>query len=423
MLHAHLRSAAKLLGYPLQPVPLIAIVFFTLGFALAAMAGLLGLPLFALLVVWLAKYVFIVVENSAQGRREPPVLSREMINPFGESRHLLLLGVLAIYAGFAAWLGGMLGRDAMLLFLWAVALLLPASIALLTVEQRLLPALDPLRMLRLAAALRWRYALLWLAVAGCVSLPALAPLLIRQPLLLVVVWIYGVLLCAHAFGRVLYEGRDAIGLDVEIEPDRVLARLRRERWQRIERVLDEVWRQARQGKLRAAYAALLTGLEEEVVDTQERIAVHERLLGWDDRSLALAHARDWLGELVRGGETPAAWRLCADCLSVDARFRPADADAAFALAKFALEGGDTDRALLLLEDFDTHYDGRGPIQAAALLAIRVLLDRRDDAQRAGQVIDRLRARFGAAGLRPELAAYAATVDLRPPPAPSRDGRG
>jgi hypothetical protein len=256
-----------------------------------------------------------------------------------------------------------------------------------------------------------------------VSLPALAPLLIRQPLLLVVVWVYGVLLCAHAFGRVLYEGRDAIGLDVEIEPDRVLARLRRERWQRIERVLDEVWRQARQGKLRAAYAALLTGLEEEAVDTQERIAVHERLLGWDDRSLALAHARDWLGELVRGGETPAAWRLCADCLSVDVRFRPADADAAFALAKFALEGGDTDRALLLLEDFDTHYDGRGPIQAAALLAIRVLLDRRGDAQRAAQVLGRLQARFGAAGLMPALAAYAATVDLRPPPDPSRDGKG
>ena len=94
---------------PARPTGLLLIATLSLLLALASQAGLLGLPLQLIVLSWLFKYAYVLLDLSSEGIDEPPVLSVEMVNPV-EQRPLMQLAICAAGFGLAWWVGGAAGQ-------------------------------------------------------------------------------------------------------------------------------------------------------------------------------------------------------------------------------------------------------------------------------------------------------------------------
>ena len=97
-----------LLRHALRPAHLTALLLIatlTLLLSIASLAGLPGLPLMVIVLSWLFKYAYVLLDLSAEGIAEPPVLSAEMVNPV-EQRPLMQLAICGAGFGLAWWIGG-----------------------------------------------------------------------------------------------------------------------------------------------------------------------------------------------------------------------------------------------------------------------------------------------------------------------------
>jgi tetratricopeptide (TPR) repeat protein len=112
----------------------------------------------------------------------------------------------------------------------------------------------------------------------------------------------------------------------------------------------------------------------------------ELLAKIDDQAGLLAHARMQLSALLVAGNEREALALLRDSLARDPQFRPAAAEETTRLARVAERHGQHDLALTLLQDFQLRnprdYDG----PANALLAAKLLLERRSDVAGARAVL-------------------------------------
>src|SRR3954470_7847767 len=97
-----LSALARYLVFPLQSAAVILVAVFSFLLVLATAAGLIGIPLGAIALLWFAKYAFVLLDAAMEGAKQPPVLSAEMVNPANEQRPMVLLSMsIAIYYGAA----------------------------------------------------------------------------------------------------------------------------------------------------------------------------------------------------------------------------------------------------------------------------------------------------------------------------------
>ena len=132
---------------PAQPTALLLIATLTLLLSIASLAGLPGLPLKVIVLSWLFKYAYVLLDLSSEGVVEPPVLSAEMVNPV-EQRPLMQLAICGAGFGLAWWIGGVPGYALGAAFL----VLLPATAAVLGVTGSAIEALNPLTLARVMRA-------------------------------------------------------------------------------------------------------------------------------------------------------------------------------------------------------------------------------------------------------------------------------
>ncbi len=127
-----------------RPTVVCLIGALSLGFLLAMHGGLIGIPLALMLLLWLFNYAYVLLEQVANGAREPPVLAVEMLNPLNEQRPLLQLAiVLLVYS--ALWLLAHDLSGALAIALGVLAFIaLPASIGALGVGTSFLQAINPM---------------------------------------------------------------------------------------------------------------------------------------------------------------------------------------------------------------------------------------------------------------------------------------
>ena len=193
-------------------------------------------------------YAFILLDGVADGAREPPVLSIEMLNPVSGQRSLVLLIVIVIvfFTSSAAtyWLGPWSTMSGAVL----CSIVLPAMIAVQGATGSVAQSLNPVTCLRLIQRLGTDYllilasiALLGIAGTAIVSASGSAlPLIVRIALLM-----YGWLAIFALIGGVLFERRLDLGLEDSLaaEPDAAATDARRERMriQHVDRIYAE-WR-------------------------------------------------------------------------------------------------------------------------------------------------------------------------------------
>lgn len=297
----------------LAPVPLLFAACTTLGLVLAREGGLLGLPLALILLSWLCKYAFVLLEAEAHGL-PPPVLSVEMVNPVGELRPLGALawavGATLLVGAARSALGPVVGGVLATLLAAAV----PAALALLAIDGSLLAALNPLAWLRVARGLGAAYPAVALAAIAYLYAGALAaatlPLAAAIGVAIVLLLSYSTLL-----GGAIWSHRDALGLDAVADPARDAQRAAAEAARVLDRVVDEAYALLRAREPARAWAVLDAWLASQGRGPEAYAALLARAADWPDARPAERLQRELVTRLLvlgRAGDAllaiEAAWR-------------------------------------------------------------------------------------------------------------------
>ena len=307
---------------------LLLVAIFTVGLLIAANAGLLGIPLAAMLVSLFFKYCFVVLDAAIAGHDEPPVMSVELANPVNEPRpisHALLIvaGVLVakavyVYAGHAA--GVLLG--AVLIFTF------PATIASLGLNSNPFIAAWPPRWIEIIRGLKGDYLLLnVLVLAAAAILATLAKFdapgwidLAAQQMLLLFVF--------AAVGRALFEHRIDFGLLSRSPQEHLEEREHREHRQTRQRMIDDAYVQFRHDKPKEGWTEIEAWLAKHAQGMNrlsEYYAVLDAASQWDDVRPADRLANDLIALLLTDRETGVALEVVARRIATNPVFRPTQA--------------------------------------------------------------------------------------------------
>lgn len=346
---------------PFQPTALIFIACTAVGLELAAHAGLLGLPLALLLLSWLLKYGYVLLEAVANGARTPPVLSVEMINPV-EQRPLLQLLILLL--GYAAVVGvaRALGTAAGSLLAALLLIALPASIGALGVSGSPWQAANPVALWRIIGALGTDY--LWISAMMLLYGAALVWMESwHWSLLSIIAGCFAWLSAYSMIGGALYEARDALGFEPIDTPERRALRVQRQREIERERVFDSIYAQARGGNLAGAWHSI----EREIAASSDEADLSDwllhRLTGVPNARVALPLANR-LAQLVitrsLARDDARALQTARDRLALDAEFRPRAAAETLRVAQLAQSAGDPAMAAVLMQGFEQRFPGSTP---------------------------------------------------------------
>lgn len=364
MRYSRRMGAAAILRYlaiPLRTAPLLLIGTFSVLLVVAAKAGIVGIPLGLILLSWLTKYSFVLMDHLADGVAEPPVLSIEMLNPLSEQRPviLLLMTIGLFYASDAAsyWVGE---RGALVLHS-LVAAILPAVVAVQGATGTVVQSLNPRRVLGLILRLRGDYllilgfiALVWLFGRFVIesSIGDALPLVAQIALLM-----YAWLAVFALIGGVLYERRLDIGLDDVHTPESLDPSEdenvpdERER----SREFDRIYAEWRGGAHANAWNTVLGIVGKGSDPLAELRWLYQRAAPWPDGRLADRLAREMLPRLLAKRTTGEALDLVRERLKKDPRFRPAGSADLLTLVHLARTAGDRATARLLLQDFSKLY--------------------------------------------------------------------
>ena len=369
--HRHVTAILRHLTRPTRGGAAAVLIIFALLLFIAAQARIAGIPLAVILISWFFKYAYILFDHTWRGFDEPPTLDIQMLNPLDEQRPLaqvLILGLIYLAVKFAS---DTIGSTAAIILAVVLALLLPASVAVLGLEGNILKAAYPVAWVRLVWKLGPVY-LLVLAVIGGYTL--LIVLLGRWELWLplqIAIFMFCTLSVFSVLGGALYERRHELGLETYHSPERTEERLQAQKATpkraRADRSLRKNARRLAHRRVAAA-ANLVDGARQLPGELSLRFLRARRILG---RSCAHVTrlTEDYVDRLLTLKRTGDALTVVAQRLREDPSFRPKSASATLQIARLAAAGGGTTGvARALLADFSTRFAGDPSVVAADALS-------------------------------------------------------
>jgi hypothetical protein len=320
-----------------------------------ARAGLRGLPLQLMLLSWLFKYGYVLLEQVAHGAREPPVLSIEMLNPASELRPFVQLTIVLIaYVGLRT-IATRIGI-ALSVVLEGLALsALPASIALLGIGEAFWQAINPVALWRVARTLGPTYAgiVAIVLIYGCAAAWFAVHMILPTSLFDVGI-VFAWLSVFSLLGGGLYEEREALGHEAMYTPERAAERRQRALEQGRSRFVDVVYGQARGGNLGGAWRTLEQELAARGHGFETYDWLLERLQRLDDQRLASRLAQDYVRRAL-ARDNGRVTELVRARLAMDAQFRPYSAVETLRVAELVRLAGDRASARRLLSEFTREF--------------------------------------------------------------------
>ena len=307
-----------------------------LGGANGAMALMMLLPAY-LLITWVNKYAFALLDAAANGEKDAPVPSTEMLGPFGDPRSWVL-PLFAALVALATWrLPGAL-RWPML----ALALLLaPLALAATAVTDRFLEAFNPLRWWRCLRGLGAASMLLFGGVAALGTVMVLVWRADVRPLFEIAVFEMG-WLCMHALtGGFVHARRNELDFTPRRSPERLQEQRDAERARQRQRVFDEVFIAVRARRDAQAIATMKQWLaasepHQAEADIAQLVAAGST---WNEPRGYVTLLRNLLGELCQQRRAGAALGVLEGALAQSPGFKPGSVDQAVMLARFAAQTG------------------------------------------------------------------------------------
>ena len=236
------------------------LIVFAVLLSLAAQAGLMGLPLALILTSWFFKYAYILFDHTVRGFDEPPTLDIQMLNPLDEQRPLAQVAIVGLIYVAVVFAQHTMGPTSALIIAVMAALFLPASVAILGLEQNILKAAYPVAWVHMVLRLGPMYALVLAIIAGYSLLIAL---LSRWELWLpvqIAIYMFCILSIFSVLGGALYERRHELGLETWASPERTEERQRKQDLRQSEKDVTEAYGQMRAGSHTQAWQQLQTWL-------------------------------------------------------------------------------------------------------------------------------------------------------------------
>jgi hypothetical protein len=370
-------SSLKFVHYlllPARPTVAVLIVALTLGFLLALHGGLPGIVLGLLLLIWLFNYAYVLLEQIANGAREPPVLAIEMLNPVNEPRPLLQLAIVLVVYGALRLVAHYLSPLLVLALEILACIALPASIGALGVGDSLLQAVNPLALWQIMRSLQMAYAaIVVLVLLYGLSLSLLASRSLLPWWLLIPAAQFAWLSVFSLIGGSLYERREALGHEAIDTPERRAARAQLQLESERARFMDTVYGEARGGNLAAAWRTIERELARQNYAFEFYDWMLQPLSRLDDRRLAARLAQDYVSRAL-ARDNARVTRLAQRCIAADASFRPRSGAETLRVAELARLAGDRSTAQALLIGFEQHFPGDSALAQALALAEQLRRD-------------------------------------------------
>ncbi len=366
---------------PLRTSPLLLMGSFVVLLALGLRAGLLGLPLLIIVVSWFFKYSFVLLDSIVEGRREPPVLSLEMVNPV-EQRPLGMLCAIGAFYWLTLRIEPAVGSAAVHALQIGGLLLLPAMVAVTSITGRFFAAFNPAAVFAVVARapsayatllacigalwsipyLSIRYAITWAVPGAFVSESASIPILLLYALAMYL-WLA---MCA-CIGGLIYEHREQIGYEPNESPERSEARSNAELERERDKIMDGIFAEYRGHALTNAGASVRKIIDGSHTPLTEFRWLYARAAKWPDPRLAGYLVQHCLPTLLQARANGEALDLVRERLRVDPTFRPASAAHVLQMVALARDGGDKSTARQLLRDFEARFPGDPAVPLAAKL--------------------------------------------------------
>jgi hypothetical protein len=361
-------SLLRYLVLPLRGGCGFLIAVFTLLLLVAIQARFFGIPLALILLSWFFKYAFVLLDQTADGAAEPPVLSIEMVNPANEQRPLGLL--LLVIAGYSVSVrtGVWMGEAAMWTLRVLGLLLLPAVVSVQATTGSVLASLNPLAWLDLVRRLGLHYVWILVCIAGFAALAkgVLAQWLGVLPLTAcIALLLYGWLAVFAMIGGVLFEQRTDLDFQARYAPERIQARHDAELDRERSRFMDSVFAEWRGGAVHNAWRTIEQHLQASKDAAAELDWLYQRASTWPDQRLASRLAMELVPRLLEAHRLGRLLQLIQARIKADARFRPLSSTQLIKLVELARDAGDRPTARALLQDFDQHFPNdpvRGSIE-------------------------------------------------------------
>ena len=306
---------------------------------MALFAGIYGLFLEAILLLSLWRYSYAILRNVARGWNHFPPPDVESMNPFDNFAvvfHYVFFGALTVLLITTPFINGFVR----VLGLAAVALVFPASAAIMGMTNSLGAALSPASVWSIARDLGADYARLVAVCVLLVVLGAMSGLLWQLSWSLglagevFAVWTtmalflaIGATLRAHRFEFDLLEGAD----DVEQRDERE----RHEEWQKI---ADRAYASVRSGLPAQAYRTIKELIEGEKDSLEVYQWTFNAMLAWDEPQHAAMLGERFAKRLWDEGRKVDALELAQRCRKISPSFQPPAAFTA-ELAAYARELG------------------------------------------------------------------------------------
>jgi hypothetical protein len=393
----HPIALLRYLLLPLRFQPLFLIVVFAVLITAAEVNGLWGLPVVVILGSWFFKYAFAILDEVIHGRRDPPVLSFEMTNPF-EQRPLGLFFILATFYTLTDALHPWLNDQAITALRAVLLSIVPAMIASIAANGRIRDAFDPGAVFGTIARIPFAYAILLVSIGTlwffaawalksapfsfsdlwrkenflpgqivtAIGVNGLLSSMVRL-MMLMYLW-FATFAC---IGGTIYERRRELDFDAAASPERIAARKNRELEKERDKVMDRIFAEVRGGAFTNAGDQVRRLIEQAPDPLEEGRWLYARAAAAVDQGLAEFIAQLLLDRLLKLRPTGESLTILRERLAVNAGFKATTAGRTLQWAQLARDAGDRGAARKLLTNFDDRYPNDPMKEVAARLQIEL----------------------------------------------------
>lgn len=326
----------RVLLVPFNPACLILVAIVSVLLAFFGSVRLYGILGTMILQVWVFKYCYVLVEELADGRTEPPVMSTDMLSPF-EIRPWVQLAIVTAEVWLCWYIGGTAGVVLGVVFL----ALLPASIATLGFGERPWQAINPLTLYRVIRGLGPHYLLLigamvvYAAISWFVALVSPLRVIDHAVNLFLEISFFALI------GGALYMRRRQLGYEPTNSPERAAAREENERVKVRAKMVDDVFQQVRLGKHVDATKPLAAWLRDLDGEYASRDSLHmaEQAARWDYAAALGPIGSTLIRHLLRAGRPDSALSVFQILRGRAPAFTMDSADDLRTLAEYAESNG------------------------------------------------------------------------------------
>jgi len=343
----------RALGVPFHMASLMFVVISAVLLAFVAPRGLFAALPVIMLLTWLFKYGFALLEHVAHGEAEAPVFSHELlaltaIRPW--------IQALICAAGYVL-VHFYLDEPASTIVTVIACLLLPAWVGLLGVADHLYQAFNPLALWRMLRGMGLYYpVVLALIAAACLAFISVNYLRLWLTVRFMLMEVC-ILACYSVIGEAIFARREAVGFAARFSPERKLEQESQQRNKLRQRAIDEIYEAVNARQYISAATRLDAWLTE--VDTKyvraDAQAIAAAAVLWRNDPGTAAVLRGVLLWLMAKSQSAEALEITRSALARLPNFSLTTEPATLALAEIARSLGQPRLASKVLDNFSQQY--------------------------------------------------------------------